>query len=300
MCENFKDYYFVFLKVKNFAKETILSELKIDETEYDQMADRLTEKIDGIQALIAEGQPIGSEFLKLTSSLYLTQSDQSKGKPQPPLSLPYDQNLPKIDLPDPEKAELKETNIRKLILKRKSHRSYTKAPYSLEELAYLLWATQGVKEVMKTAATKRTVPSAGARHAFETYLLINRVGGLEPGLYRYLALEHKLLRLTAPDNFADELTERSWGQDMIKNSAATFIWTAVVERMAWRYGQRGFRYLFLDAGHVCQNLHLAAESINAGVCPIGAYCDELINDLLNLDGEKEFVIYLASSGKIVE
>ena len=84
---------------------------------------------------------------------------------------------------------------------------------------------------------------------------------------------------------------------MVAASAVTFIWVAVVHRMAWRYGQRGYRYLHLDAGHACQNLYLAAESVGCGVCAIAAFDDEDVSRVLGLDGEDQFAIYVATVGK---
>jgi SagB-type dehydrogenase family enzyme len=131
----------------------------------------------------------------------------------------------------------------------------------------------------------------------ETYLLINNVEGLEPGLYRFLAIGHKLLELDIETDLAKPITEACLGQDFVKKSAVTFIWVAVAYRMKWRYGERGYRYLHLDAGHVCQNLYLSAEAIDCGVCAIGAFLDDNMNELLNIDGEEEFVIYIATLGK---
>jgi SagB-type dehydrogenase family enzyme len=84
---------------------------------------------------------------------------------------------------------------------------------------------------------------------------------------------------------------------MVNTSGVTFFWVAVSERMEWRYPVRGYRYLHLDAGHVCQNLYLAAEAISCGVCAIAAFDDEKVNEALNLDGENLFVIYVATVGK---
>jgi len=170
----------------------------------------------------------------------------------------------------------------------------------LEESAYLLGATQGEKKVTSRPVTLRTVPSAGARHAFETYLLVNRVEGLTPGLYRYLAIENQIGRLPAPENINELLTEASLQQSQVATSAVTFFWAAVVDRMFWRYVERGYRYLLLDAGHVCENLALAAEQLSCGICPIAAYDDEKANRTLGLDGKSQFVIYVASMGKKIQ
>ncbi|MFX0092436.1 MAG: SagB/ThcOx family dehydrogenase [Candidatus Hodarchaeota archaeon] len=239
----------------------------------------------------------GKEFMKKTQYQFLGQSDQMKGLPQPPLELDYDRSKPHIDLPKPESLKFKDISLRKAIEGRRSIRSYSDQPLTLAELSWLLWCTQGVKEVINRPVTLRNVPSAGARHAFETYLLINRVEGLQPGLYRFLAINHKLVEVNLEAGLADKITEAGLKQSMIRRSAVTFIWVAIVYRMKWRYQERGYRYLHIDVGHVCQNLYLAGESINCGVCAIGAFEDEVMNKLLGLDGVEEFVIYLAPVGK---
>ena len=188
-------------------------------------------------------------------------------------------------------------SVRRAIEDRRSVRTYAETPLTIGELSGLLWWTQGVRDLRPGVATFRTVPSGGARHAFETYLLINRVADVEPGLYRYLAIEHQLQLVADDAEMPAKLTAACFEQQMVSDSAVTFIWTAVVYRMAWRYGQRGYRYLLLDAGHVCQNLYLAAEAIDAGVCAIAAFEDRAVNKLLGIDGRKHLTVYLATVGK---
>ena len=225
-----------------------------------------------------------------------TNVDQKKGKEQPPLELEYDKSSTYIDLPKPDSFDFSDLSLREAIETRRSLRKYSNKSLTLEELSWLLWGTQGVKEVSK-AYTLRTVPSAGARHAFETLLLINNVDGLEPGIYRYLAINHRLTKLNTDKDIGEKLKSAALNQSMITTSNVTFIWIADTYRMTYRYGERGYRFLFLDAGHVCQNLYLIAEGINAGVCAIGAYEDTKVNQLLDLDGENLFVIYMATVGK---
>jgi len=239
----------------------------------------------------------GAEFMEKTKYYNLSQSDQQKGVAEPPLELAYDKTLPQLDLPDPRTFNTDKYNIRKLTEDRKSIRNYSTEPFSLEELTFLLWTTQGVKEKVRNYVTKRNVPSAGSRHSFESFLLINNVEGIEPGLYRYLALEHKLLELDTGKDIADKVCRASLDQKFVKTAAATFIWVAIPYRTAWRYSERSYRYLHLDAGHVCQNLYLSAESINSGVCAIAAFADDEMNELLGLDGKEAFVIYMATAGK---
>lgn len=240
---------------------------------------------------------IGRQFMSQTRYRFLQPSDQNKGLPQPSLQLDYDHGRRLIELPEPAALQVGSVDLRQAIEARRSVRRYARTPLTLAELSFLLWSTQGVKEVADRQVTLRLVPSAGARHAFETYLLVNNVAGLAPGLYRFLALEHQLVELDLSPAMADLVTEACWRQQFVKSSAVTFIWTAVVYRMAWRYGERGYRYLHLDAGHVCQNLYLAAEAVHGGVCAIAAFNDEAMNELLELDGEEQFVIYLATVGK---
>lgn len=240
---------------------------------------------------------IALEFMEKTKYQYLEESDQTKGLPQPPLEAEYDLLKPKIRLPQPAELEFGQKALIDVINSRRSLRQYSDDPLTLQELSYLLWCTQGIRRFKDGVASYRSVPSAGARHAIETWLLINRVEGLEPGLYRFLAFEHKLIEVDLGPDITERIVAGCLGQGFVGNSAVTFIWAADAERMRWRYDVRGYRYLHLDAGHTCQNLYLAAESIDGGACAIAAFDDNEINQVLKLDGIKQFVIYAAAVGK---
>ena len=240
---------------------------------------------------------VGNQFLEMSKSKNMPPSAQTHGLPQPPLELPVPSDAVLIGLPSPSQIKVPSMDLRQAIEKRETLRAYADTNLSLAELSYLLWMTQGVKAVTDRPVTKRTVPSAGSRHAFETWLLVNRVEDLQPGLYRYVALTHKLIRMPANQAIRQILTDACSHQKHVFKSAVTFFWVAVVERMAWRYPTRGYRYLFLEAGHVCQNLYLAAEQICCGICAIAAYDDDLVNQALQVDGKNMFTIYIASLGK---
>jgi SagB-type dehydrogenase family enzyme len=240
---------------------------------------------------------IGPDFMRFTKPSHLGQSAQQLGRPRPPLELPCPPDAPIIDLPDPRDVKIDEISLRDAINNRRSVRRYSDCPLSLAELSFLLWCSQGVKEINSQPVTFRTVPSAGARHAFETYLLLNRVEGIQPGLYRFLATRHALVQVKITPSIATELTYACFNQRTVFYCAAAFFWTAVTERMIWRYGQRGYRYLHLDAGHVCQNLYLAAEAVDCGVCAIAAFDDDMLNSALDIDGQAVFAIYVATVGK---
>ena len=240
---------------------------------------------------------IGEQFIENTKYHSLDASDQMRGFSPPPLELEWDKELPLSELPSPSDITVNQTDLRVAIERRSSVREYSKDSLSLEELSYLLWCTQGVKEIIHYSATLRTVPSAGARHAIETYLLVNNIADLNVGLYRFLSSKHCLIQLSDEKGLSDKASTACFGQNFIKTSAVTFIWTAVVYRMSWRYGERGYRYLYLDAGHICQNLYLSAESIDCGVCAIGAFNDDDMNRLLGVDGKEQFVIYIGTVGR---
>lgn len=240
---------------------------------------------------------IGIDFFEKTKYANLTAPAQQTGIPQPPLEQPVPGDVSVITLPVPSSISIPPMDVRTAIETRTTLRKYSQQELTLNELSYLLWITQGVKSVTDRPATLRTVPSAGSRHAFETYLLINRVESLNPGVYRYSALKHCVYPANMEVNINETITVACKSQSHVRTSAVTFFWVAVLERMTWRYSERAARYLLLDAGHVCQNLYLAAESIGCGVCGIAAYDDDMTNAALGLDGVNELVVYAATLGK---
>lgn len=230
-------------------------------------------------------------------------SDQSRGVPPPPMQKPVPESAEVIGLPPFRSLRLGDVSFRKVLARRRSRRKYTDDPLTLDELAFLLFATQGVQRVIRYAdgtpyTTFRPVPSAGARHAFETYLAMHRVASLEPGLYRYLPLDHALCLLRRDAHFPEKVAEACCGQIFIADAAVTFIWSAIPYRMEWRYTTIGAKSIAQDSGHVCQNLYLAAEAIGAGACAVAAYFQDRLDALLELDGRDEFVIYVAPVGKV--
>ncbi|MBE3090018.1 MAG: SagB/ThcOx family dehydrogenase [Actinobacteria bacterium] len=230
-----------------------------------------------------------------------SQTDQSLGVKPPPVEKPFPIESKRIVLIKPEKWQnINETGLISAIKNRRSHRKYSNEPLSNEELSFLLWATQGVKKNLGTTVL-RNVPSAGNRHPFETYLCILNVADFEPGIYRYLPLEHELLfefGYGSRQELAEKIGIATLGQFFTGTGAVVFIWVTIPYRTEWRYGIASHKVMAIDAGHVCQNLYIACEAIGAGACAIAAYNQELMDKLIKVDGEDEFVIYLAPVGKI--
>lgn len=240
-------------------------------------------------------------FLKDTirKRINFSQTAQSLGLAAPPLQKPCPQDMAKIDLPRGAEAlnHLMKMPVGEAMARRESIRQYKASPLTLQELSALLWATQGVREVISTETALRTVPSAGSRHSFETYLVVNRVETLSVGLYRYLPFDGQLAQLRIDEQIGRRAALACFGQNFIAASAVTFFWTAIPARMEWRYDLAAHKVIAIDAGHVCQNLYLACQTINAGTCAIAAYDQKACDDLLGVDGEEEFTIYLAPVGK---
>ena len=239
---------------------------------------------------------IGSNYMEQSKCKNCGISDRQKKLPAPAAELPY-QEESLIFLPEPDMLEDRQVNFLELIELRTSVREYHNKAMSLKDLSHLLWCTQGVKMALPTGASLRNVPSAGARHALESYIYIRNVEGLAPGLYRFVALRHALVPMQITAISDEEWQEIFIGQRTPLNCSVLFMWSAVLERMTYAYGERAYRYLHLDAGHVCQNLYLAAQTIGFGACALGHFDDDKINKLLNVDGENQFVIYAATVGK---
>ena len=240
-------------------------------------------------------------FLKdsIRKTVDFSRTDQSMGVPPPPIEKGYPADAERIDLTPADKFQaLPSVDLRFAIANRQSRRQFSETPLTREELSFLLWATQGVREQSGVAHACRTVPSAGARHALETYLCVLNVEGLNSGFYRYLPLEHQLVVEYRDESAAEKIGWAAFQQNWMSSAAAVFIWSAIPYRMEWRYGLAAHKVILLDAGHVCQNLYLACEAISAGTCAVAAYDQELMDQLLKVDGRDEFVIYMAAVGKV--
>ncbi len=244
----------------------------------------------------------GNRFLlkdTIRKQIDFSRTAQNLGLSAPPLQKPCPPDAQIIDLPDGAEAfsRLAIMPVARAIAGRESIRQYRSEPLTLDELSALLWATQGVRQVLGPDTALRTVPSAGARHGFETYLVVNRVENLPAGLYRYLPFDGKLAQLEVDSRIGRRAAMACFGQNFIAASAVTFFWTAIPARMEWRYDLAAHKVIAIDAGHVCQNLYLAGQAMDIGVCAIAAYDQEACDELLGVDGEEEFTIYLAPAGK---
>ena len=191
-----------------------------------------------------------------------------------------------------------EADFWELVARRRSARQYRERPLDREELAALLWATQGL--TLTTAHYQfRAAPSAGALYPVETYLAVHRVQGVEPGIWHFRVRDFALELLKGGD-VRRPMVEACLGQHFMGTASLVFIWTGMLNRSMWKYRERAIRYLFLDAGHICQNLMLAATALDLGCCPVGAFFDDEVENLVQVDPDREVALYLASVGPLTE
>ena len=181
-----------------------------------------------------------------------------------------------------------------ILQKRRSVRSFSSKSLSTVELSFLLWASTGIQR-REQGYEFRTAPSAGALYPIETYVVINNVEGLDKGLYHYNIEEHTIEELKL-DDLGRELAQAALEQEMLANAPLVFVWTAIFERSKWKYRQRAYRYVYLDAGIIGENLMLSATGIGLGSCNVGAFFDNEVNKILGVDGTAESVVYLSVVG----
>ena len=179
-----------------------------------------------------------------------------------------------------------------VVTRRRSIRKFLPKEIQLQTLSQLLWATQGITERTRGL---RITPSAGALYPIDTYLVVNRAEDLAPGIYHYAVEEHTLELLEDGDN-RPQVAKAALDQGMAYGASVVFVWSAVFRRSTWKYLERGYRYVYMDAGHIGQSMVVSAEALGLGSCLIGALYDDEANELLGIDGEEECVLYMCAVG----
>lgn len=250
--------------------------------------------------LIEAGRSFTRGYLESDPYMETFESDQELKKPQPPLVKPAVTEEKTALTRDFSTLALKQDLV-ELIRDRRSTRVYTEETMTVDQLSFLLWATQGVKGLRgKSYATLRTVPCGGARHEFETYLLVRKVEGLKPGAYHYLPMEHALEFLHPVDDMEDTISRSLAEQSWAAKANVVFYWSMVPYRAEWRYGIYAHRPAMIDVGHVGQNLYIACTGAGLGTCAIAAFSHEVCNELFELDGAEEYIVYTAPVGTLRE
>ncbi len=214
--------------------------------------------------------------------------------PRSPLYKTYPPGTIRLKLPS--MPETFNSDFWQCVQQRRSLRDYVEQPITQEQLAGLLWATQGVTAGHQNFAF-RAAPSAGALYPVETYVAVHRVEEVPPGIWHFQVPDFTLEMVT-PGDFRRSLVLAGLNQQFLGTAAVVFIWTGILGRALWKYRQRAVRYLFLDAGHICGNLHLAATALGLGCCPVAAFFDEEVEGIVHANPEEEIAVYLAAVGRL--
>lgn len=239
-------------------------------------------------------------------------SDLSDGVPQPDIEKVYDKKAIKIELPKIESSNISDKSFYDCTFDRCSRRKYSNDPLSINELWFLLWCTQWIKKIIpwykkyiKDGSGKsvlRPVASWWAIASYETYLVILNVDTIEKGVYRYLPITHELLFIKEVDNIKQKLTDTfsNPGQEQIypTKSWVVFFWACVPYRNEWMSRRSMHKIMLINAGHIAQNLYLAAEAINCGCCEIAGYFQKKADSLIGVDGIDEYTVLCSSIGHI--
>lgn len=254
------------------------------------------------QELIEKGRAFTRGYRANAPYDALFESDQTLKKPQPPLVKdpmrgPEDRIALTLDFD----GIVEKNDLVSLFRDRRSARIFTQEEMTLQQLSFLLWCTQGIKSIRgKKYATIRTVPCGGARHEFETYLLVQNVTGLKPGAYHYLPMEHALEFLHSVEDMPQAISDSLSGQSWAAKANVVFYWSMVPYRAEWRYGIYAHRITMVDIGHVGENLYLGCTGLGLGTCGIGAFYDPVCSKLFGLDGQEEYIVYTSPVGTVRE
>lgn len=229
-------------------------------------------------------------------------TDREKGLPEPACTKTLPADAIRIQLPPWDTVSAGTTSLTDALMHRRSHRTFTGDTLSSNELGFLLWSTQGVtqKATEEGEQSRRTAPSAGGRYPLETYVLALRVDGVPRGIHQYRPETHELVTLRTDPDLSDAIIEACYQQSFVAKAAVVVVWSALPERTIWKYGYLFPRMIAMEAGHACQNLYLACETIGAGTCALLSYDQMKLDRLLGVDGTHEFAIYLAPVGKIAK
>ncbi len=235
---------------------------------------------------------IGEQFQERTKHVRSAMAGRGLDWDRKPLTYKEYPEAKRFPLPPPA---ARTSSVHEALSNRRSVRRFAPGPMTLADLSYLLWAATGIRE-SRGGHAFRTAPSAGALYPIETYVAVNSVEGLPQGLYHYGVREHVLEQLRMGP-VGEEVSQAALDQDMCSEAPVVLIHSAVFERTVWKYGQRGYRYVYLDAAHVSAQMSLAAASLGLGSCQIAAIYDDEMNALLGADGVRESAIYLSVIGR---
>ncbi len=251
---------------------------------------KLLEKIEGTPSF-------SDKFHTVTNNKWLDKKVNEESIPQSWIKIHF-KTYPRFDRIHLNSEISEKSKLVKIIKSRHSARKFTGEHILKRELSRLLSLSCGLINLGKTLdESRRSYPSAGARYPLEVYPIILNCKGVEKGLYHYNVKENSL-ELLLEEDLTNWIIKTTGGEKWIANATMIFIITGVLDRTRIKYGDRGYRYVLIEAGHLGQNICLLATEMGLGSCTLGGYIDSQVNKLLDINLQKEFTLYLIAVGKV--
>lgn len=247
----------------------------------------------GAAPVLQEGEDLGQVYHQWSKPTYLGLLTKSFHPPAPPPTYKEYPGAPVIPLASPPPPGGPPLEV--VLMQRRSVREYADRSLRLDELSRLLYDSTGITDRRDPSLAFRTIPSSGALFPIEVYPVLFRVAGVAPGVYHYDVQRHRL-ELVRPGDFRREVFQAAVSQEMVLHTSLVLVLTGVFARVQWKYVDRAYRYLLLEAGHLGQNVYLAATALGLAPCGIGAFFDDDLNRLLGVDGRDEATVYLLAVG----
>lgn len=200
--------------------------------------------------------------------------------------------LGQVILPEPSEIEV---DLQECLTKRSSWRNFSNDAIEIQRFSNLLYYSAGLKRLLDNSkGERRFYPSAGARYPLEICPFVFKVDGLKSAVYHYHLKTHSLEVLLNKPIFRQ--TMKQFSQPWIRKSAVLFVITALFGRTEGKYGDRGYRHILTEYGHIAQNFYLVSAGLNLGCCSIGGFVDDGLNKMIDIDGIDESVIGVVAIG----
>jgi SagB-type dehydrogenase family enzyme len=239
----------------------------------------------------------GIEFLEKTRYPDFSTVDLILRVPEPPKEIPVPDAAQRIKLPNPKRIKIKDIPVREALENWELPGFFSRSSITLKELSFLLWCIQGVRKTEGDAPKPRNVPSSGFRYPIETYFVAGEVEGLETGLYRYLPLSDQIVVERLDSDLPFAMGTACMNFKLITRAAVTFLFVGIPYRSTWALGNRGYRSVLIEAGHICQALIMASSCIGCDVQPIDLFHDEMMIHLTNLDPKSQWPLLVGAVGR---
>jgi len=239
----------------------------------------------------------GTEFIEKSRSPAFSTVDMILRVPEPARELAVPEGARVIGLPNPKRIRIPDVPVRDALESWEPVGFFSRSSITRKELSFLLWCMQGSRKLPGQQAFIRNVPSSGLRYPIETYFVAGEVEELSAGLYRYLPLSHRVVLEREDSDLPFAMGTASMNFKMVTRAAVTFLLVGIPRRSTWALGNRGYRSVLIEAGHVLQALIMASACIGCEVHPIDLFHDQMMTHLAGLDPSTQWPLYVGAVGR---